>query len=822
MKRLLSAFIGCALIGAAGTPLFAAPTPVSITEWKWIAAGRSRAGAPDTTSPNTNEAGWKDAAIGADIFHGRIGCAWFRAELPASASTPKRIHFESVDDNAAVYLNGRHLLYHEIWNEPFDVPIGAAWKRGGPNVLLVLVQNTAGAGGILGPVREEFDDRPQLLGGNFTATLDPATGGLTEIRNSADQSAMNWVHARSTWGVGWLRAGEQRLDWQLIAPLRRGANGAWIAEYQAGDLRIMVARSVTPQGRLNETYTIVNRGTKPLTLPEGTVGIRTPLNDTYAGGAAVAIARRCNAHIWCGGTSAYLCATRMGGAAPHLGLVLTHGSVTGYSLDGATGSDERGLISLNPAATTLAPGQRRVISWTMFWHRGWGDFFAKTAAIPAFTRLETTRYTLTLGENAIITAHGAPRGARLSVDGRALAPVRTPRGLRWVYRTAALGEHVAHLTGNGTDTILRLLVTPPPMDLIRSRVLFIVRHQQRNAPGTPLDGAYLIYDNGTGKQIYETAGDHNAGRERVGMGCLVARYLLECRDPAAKKELRASLDRYYAFVNRELTDDNGVVYGDVGRRDPGRLYNYPWVAELHVLMYRVTRDPACLRRFARVIHTLYGRDGYGFYCIGLPISEGLAQLKAAEMTVEYRAVLAEFVKHADRLAANGIHVPSSEVSYEQSIVAPAVQILWEVYHVTHGPQYRQAAESLYPLMVSFNGRQPDYHLNDIAIRHWDDYWFGKSRQYGDTFPHYWSTITAVALHDRALATGGKGDQKRAEQIVSANLCLFRLGGQASCAYVYPTMIDGARGRFFDAWANDQDWALDNYLIVMRGHSAPAR
>jgi len=706
-------------------------------------------------------------------------------------------------------------------------------------VLCVLVQNTMGAGGILGEVREEFSERPQLLGGGFVATIDPMSGGLASIVNAGDPYTMNWVHAASQWGIGWIRSGGQKMNWKMIVPPHRlssaqhedasarlpGAQregaiaNAWAVEYQAGSVRISVQRRITPQGRLDETYTFANRGTKPVTLSGQDIGIQTPFNDTYSGGASIAVKRRCNAHIWCGGTTAYVCATRMGGAAPHLGLVLTNGSVTGYCIENTQQSDERGLISLNPSAMTLGVGQSRSISWTLFWHRGWDDFFAKAAAVPAFTRLEASRYTLAQAESATITARNAPPHARLSVDGRTVLSKHTPHGLEWTYHATTPGEHIARLTGDGKDTFLRIFVTPPPMDLIRSRALFIARHQQRNAPGTPLDGAYLIYDNDTNTQIYETVNDHNAGRERVGMGCLVARYLLRCPDPAVSRELRTSLDRYYAFVNRELTDDKGVVYGDAGRRDAGRLYNYPWIAELHVLMYRVTRDPACLRRFTRVIHTLYSRDGFGFYCIGLPISEGLAQLKAAGMTSQYNEVLGEFVKHADHLAANGIQIPASEVSYEQSIVAPAVQILLEVYKVTRREKYMEAVKTLYPLMVSFNGRQPDYHLHDIAIRHWDDYWFGKSRQYGDTFPHYWTTITGVALHDFAMVANDKSAQSRAEQIVAGNLCSFRPNGRASCAYVYPAMVDGTPGRFFDAWANDQDWALDNYLIVMSERSA---
>ena len=60
-------------------------------------------------------------------------------------------------------------------------------------------------------------------------------------------------------------------------------------------------------------------------------------------------------------------------------------------------------------------------------------------------------------------------------------------------------------------------------------------------------------------------------------------------------------------------------------------------------------------------------------------------------------------------------------------------------------RYLEEVQRQLPVLEAFNGFQPSYHLNDIAIRHWDGYWFGKREMFGDTFPHYWSTITAVAF-----------------------------------------------------------------------------
>ena len=51
-----------------------------------------------------------------------------------NAPTAPKLHFESVDDNATVYLNGQKLAQHNGWDDPFDVDLAPAWKAGGANV----------------------------------------------------------------------------------------------------------------------------------------------------------------------------------------------------------------------------------------------------------------------------------------------------------------------------------------------------------------------------------------------------------------------------------------------------------------------------------------------------------------------------------------------------------------------------------------------------------------------------------------------------------------------------------------------------------------
>jgi beta-galactosidase len=117
----------------------------------------------------------------------------------------KRIlHFESVDDNCEVFLNGKMLRKHYVWDEAFDVPVDSAWQSGGINSLVLLVENNAGGGGISGSVnlltakdedvptfaRPEFKDakwsvvrvpHDYLLEGKFTPTADASHGSLPQI-----------------------------------------------------------------------------------------------------------------------------------------------------------------------------------------------------------------------------------------------------------------------------------------------------------------------------------------------------------------------------------------------------------------------------------------------------------------------------------------------------------------------------------------------------------------------------------------------------------------------------------------------------------------
>ena len=119
------------------------------------------------------------------------------------------------------------------------------------------------------------------------------------------------------------------------------------------------------------------------------------------------------------------------------------------------------------------------------------------------------------------------------------------------------------------------------------------------------------------------------------------------------------------------------------------------------------------------------------------------------------------------------------------------------------------------VLERFNGHQPSFHLSELPIRFWDDRWFGKRRLFGDTFPHYWSCLTARAFKAYYNCSGNEAYKFAAEHCIRNCLCLFNDKGEGSCAYVYPFKINDINGEFYDEWANDQDFALYFYLEIMQ-------
>ena len=667
-----------------------------------------------------------------------------------------------------------------------------------------------------------------LLSAQQIATdVDPTTGGIRSITLADDPSPMNWLAATDSvemaadapawpwgvlppvgrqfqWGLGRLRAEGTMTEWRTAQHALAG--GTYVYELTP-DVTLTVRRTDT-SGELTETYTFRNDGTSAVSLTD--IEINTPFADNYPD-APTCLAERCHTHIWAGGSDAYVYALHMGAQPMGLALQLREGSISRYAQQEKSplrgSSNTRGILCLCPDDMKLQPGEERRVVWTLFAITDADDFYGQLLRRGSVVA-SADRYVAEVGDTVHISFKS--NGSKPLANARRLADGTQIQEIAYVIPQP--GELTVACQYPGGATRVELLGIPPLDNLLSARARFIIDHQQYNAPGEPQDGAFLPYDNETDSLYLDWTkprrrSDMTEGRERLGMGIFLAEYAARTPDEGLRADITTALRRYARFVRTGLQDPDYKTWGDVARWSKHRLYNYPWTAHLYCSMYKLTHERQYIYDAYRTLMRMYQEAGYTFYAIDVPVRQSLHLLEEAGYLAQRDSLLQEFIRQGDYYAEARLHFPISEVNYEQSIVAPSVAFLCDIYLVTREPRYLDAIREMLPVLEAFVGRQPSHHLSDISIRHWDAYWFGKRRLYGDTFPHYWSCVTADVYATYALCSGNNLYMERARRICQQNLSLFTPDGRGYCAWNYSDRLGGIPGHFADPMANDQDFAL---------------
>lgn len=608
-------------------------------------------------------------------------------------------------------------------------------------------------------------------------------GCITLLRNKTDVNRMNWAQGEIPWGTVKLPEG----------------------------MEVEKKHRITEEGVLEERYLFRNKTDYPIYFKETDIGIYISLPDSYVD-SDECMKRHCHTHIWCGQEASWIKALRMSGIGPHLGMALKKGSLKNYSIrrNEQKSSNDRGSFLLHPEIETLQAGESYEICWEWFWFDKAEGFEQILLEKENVLLTDMQQCTYFIGEKAVFQIRGKGSPKTVSVLCKTSTHVtyrcEEKEGTFTVFielDVESTGENQVDIAINGIKTKVVLFGSVAIEELVEARCKFITQYQQESSG--VLKGAYLIYDRETQKRYYSHLDDHNGGRERLAMGALIALWLQNRENI----QLEKSLNQYIAYVYRELFDaETGDVFNDAGKNmEWDRLYNYPWMSTFLMEIYKWKHDSRYLADAYKALKRYYEKDGKTFYAIGIQALELIALLEKEGLDVEAADIKIRFQEHAEHIREKGLHFPKSEVNYEQSIVAPAVSILLQAYKMTGQYDFLEAAQEMMTVLKLFNGRQPDYHLFENSIRHWDGYWFGKRRCLGDTFPHYWSVLNAVCY----AAYGNMERQEEYLTLAKASLrgCLnlFDEKGNASCAMVYPESINGRQAHYYDPWANDQDWAL---------------
>lgn len=639
---------------------------------------------------------------------------------------------------------------------------------------------------------------------------DPQTGGLSEITISGDAAGMNWVQEDGTkalpwvtsdclWGTGTLKVNGLAKAWNRPV----SADDGLTVYRPAEGLEVRVVRKIAEGGEIEETYEWRNVSLKAVSLSE--IDIHTPFRDDCLPRREM-WTRRCFAHVWAGGSSAWVCAMRMGGMAPHLGLAVTSGSVDAYGVklralkNGM--SNYRGVIALSPPDVTLAAGASATVSWRLFPFADKSDFFRRVRELGGAS-VTASDWTVTRREPVDVTFEwkGGKETKRVVYerDGRVVVPFEY---------------------GDGKRTFAELNAIADPFEHVLRRARFLVAHQQVNEPGSPYDGAFTQYDMETGGQRrwWENGGpaDHEPGAERLGIGVSLA----VLAQQGYKDEFLPPLRRYADFVTK-LCRPDGYVYASLSPDSRRRDFNSPWAAEFFLEMYKLTGEKPYLVKAYELLLAVVRRTGTGTsIMIESPDAELVKTLKTAGMTAEADKLVAALVAHKESyLEAAKKNGAGNEVNFSPESAASRILQFLTAYDFAGDRRYLQDAIGFVPVFEANLGPQPSAWCHDIGLHHWDGYWFGKRQCWGDTLPNHWNGTGADALVE--LARHGVDREEsilRARKIARQVLTLIRPDGGAGCAFVYPDRVNGRPAKFLDPLANDQDWVM---LYFLR-NAAPVR
>lgn len=602
---------------------------------------------------------------------------------------------------------------------------------------------------------------------------------MKQLINENDKHKMNWVEGATEWGT---------------TKLPEGIKCTYTQE--------------KANGLIKEKYIFKNITEHEIFTSKTSVGIYTPFNDSYDS-AGICLTNRCNAHIYCGGEISYALALRMGGEPPHLGMVLTKGSLCGYSVerDLSKSSNDRGDFILHPSPVHLLPDEEFAIEWTLFFVENRTDFYEKLSKYSSFIKADAEKFVIPAGETVKVSfkAYNTIENADAYCDASRIDFKIEGDTLKIETASLCVGEHAFNAKINGKVAACVVLIIPPLMQLAKSRAAFIISKQQLIRPESHLHGAYLVYDNEEEHMAFEMTFDYNSARERVGMGLFLIKYAQLTGD----KSVVDSIKLYLEYVERELFDSaTGEVF-NAYKRDNSyrRLYNDVWFSRMFLEAYKLFGNRDYLIYAYKAMLVYFKDGGETFHPIMMPITMLCEELKKAELLAELENILRLFKANAENICKIGSDFPAYETNFEQGVVCSAADCLMQYAYIFDNKEYYHEAKKQMDMLLLFNSHQPDYHLYETAIRHWDGYWFGKRKLFGDTFPHYWSGLTGMAGLSEYQITHDEDLKKMIYNSIMGTLSLISPDGRASCAYVYPLTVNGVASRGADAYANDQDWAM---------------
>lgn len=668
----------------------------------------------------------------------------------------------------------------------------------------------------------------RLAMGAGQAVVDVGTGCPVQFSHPAAPRRRYLLDGRDAvhgpdhrWGSGHIVTDRGAVRWQVPDQLRIDATTVSSRVTTPWQVGIEIERR--GGAVLTETYRVRNEGSSPLRISSW--GIQTPFADIYPG-ARDALEQCVNTHVHTGGAWAWVLAVPMSGRGPRLGLRVEQGQLWSYGVESrnvAVHSNFRGHLVLNvtdaaraPHAfggqpvVTVAPGGCQSLKWTLGWYDDEESFLA---ADP----IRLDRVCAPAGGTLLVRC---PEGAELSAEdarveqrGDSIAVSRQSHGRVVV---TVRDDELSTVAGSSWQGRTEVFFHAAVEELVRARVDYVLAHQLASGRQGTRANAVVPVDSRTGlAQLDSGWVDWSDGGERMGTVLMMQRALDRGWVPSHVDEV---VGGWVDFALEHLVaPDWSTRRGSQVMHPTVRLYDVPWLVLVLAERYR----SSCRARLLELAHRLLTRAfemGIGsFLAIGLGeavtmVADELEGRGYGRAAVELREQLVASARH---FAALGTDLPVHEVSYEQSMVAPLVDLMVHAHRLTGGEVFLEACAERLDWLTAFAGPQPHARLRRVPIRHWDGFWFGSRRQWGDVFPHHWAALSGQVLVRLPARLQTAATREAARDVLESTLINYDPDGSATCAFVMPATVDAEPAHTADPLVNDQDWPLAILLQLAR-------
>ncbi len=677
-----------------------------------------------------------------------------------------------------------------------------------------------------------------------------AQGALTKLAFVGDRYDANfalssaeepWVPENKQWGLGFVSVGHNHVQIENLVELKEEDNrlfAKYLLEFDDdrvtcvwdGDREksrvhrkvwVNVTRELKADG-LYESYEFVNDSEKYIAFDE--IGIYSSFHDTYRLGKD-ALSKHVNQYICAMEDLCYVAAIRQSAKAPHMGLITLNGAFRSYQLEEQNTSNVRGVLALVAKDVRVGAGEFVRYDRVVTDFNDMDDFDEKVCDYTGYPVMDYGVMIVEKGESFKLRVKKPGKLSKIKINGETLAE----KNGFYTYTPDETGEYEGKIFyGDGKIGRMVFRCIRPVDEMIRRRARFIVENQQIMDENDPRYGAFMPYDIDREQifkieeieNIYHGVPDRNEARERHAMGAFLAEYARVTGDMSVLPALR----RYSDFMLRLIVDENydtwdcylhneakkyyerGLLLTHDGSDMRFRTYNYTFALLFFVEMYRLTREKRYAEISAGIMERYTEKTGG---CNADP--DKIAMLREAGLTESAERLEKVLKQTVEMTGKRGEDYDAGEVAYEHGNAANGFYHMADYYLATKDENIRAYVEDQKVRCLAFDGNQPHFNANNIPIRHWDGFWFGKYELWGDTLPHYWSIISANAYFKYYLITGDRTFLDRAKKIFRCNVALIRDDGSCYNCYLFNEKSNGRPAGRYDPCANDQDWAYYHYL-----------